>query len=773
MTANTGSPVRTFTDVYGVTREMNILTHSARGKARGRAPISPRHAAGAVVALLMGAMAATAQIRTEDLATASLEELLNITVTTASRSSESLADAPARMRVVTGDEIRRRGYRSLSDVLRDLPEFTVDIGTDPDYPSQITVQGTRGTNRVIVLLDGVRISSPTNEPLSIVANYPVHAAQQVEVVYGPASALYGADAFSSVINIISKTGVESPGFTAASSGGQFGLFNQTMSYRAKIGVDGSLLLAGQIHRDQQPDFSKYYPDYQGLEGHQTGTFNTIFGPMVARDPVSPRYENPLAAHSLQASFNLGGLSLSMFANESRASTSPAYTPDNAVYNADAFNKNHLIMTSGSYRREIGRVTSTSTLSFTRHELDPESGFRNVFSNMKRSYKYAYGSMLKGDQQFSWKLSPAISLATGGTVERFFAIPQTADLNEPLRSQDVPGTNLDTDIPDELVKLHYTNSGAYAQVQYAATPRLTVTLGARGDYNSRFGGTFNPRAGLVADLPARTTLKVLYGTAYLAPSPYQSYSHFGAFYSTDGGATYQSDFWHLPNPDLRPEKKQTLEVNVQKPIGRSLVASASTFYSHVTDLRREADPELAYSGTYLGWPVAYIQFPVNEGNETTWGGTAALEFVRSFGVDRRLAARAALGLADGQVSQQGNAGLHLPTGGMVPVQFKSGIDFDWGPWTVAPRLTSVGRQRFYAVETVGDSTIRRTLPGYTTVDVNVRRNVFDRLTAFVMVENALDARYRHINARAYTNPEELVGAPQNPRRLTGGFEIRLH
>ena len=74
---------------------------------------------------------------------------------------------------------------------------------------------------------------------------------------------------------------------------------------------------------------------------------------------------------------------------------------------------------------------------------------------------------------------------------------------------------------------------------------------------------------------------------------------------------------------------------------------------------------------------------------------------------------------------------------------------------------------------GATTIRRTLPGYTTVDVNVRRNVFDRLTAFVMVENALDARYRHINARAYTNPEELVGAPQNPRRLTGGFEIRLH
>jgi outer membrane receptor protein involved in Fe transport len=74
---------------------------------------------------------------------------------------------------------------------------------------------------------------------------------------------------------------------------------------------------------------------------------------------------------------------------------------------------------------------------------------------------------------------------------------------------------------------------------------------------------------------------------------------------------------------------------------------------------------------------------------------------------------------------------------------------------------------------GDSLERRTLDGYTVVDLNVRRTgLFRNLDGFVTVENAFDRRYRTINARAYTNPEELIGAPQNPRRLTVGVDLRL-
>jgi outer membrane cobalamin receptor len=730
-----------------------------------------------LVAAFLVAGTAAAQVKTADLANATLEELMNIPVTTATRASETLANAPARMQVITEEQIRTRGYRSLMDLLEDFPDFKVDRAGDQDYPTELTVQGTRGASRVIVLLDGIRVSSPTNEPLPILANYPVHAAKQIEIVYGPVSAVYGADAFSGVINIISRNGKESPGLAVTSAAGQDGLYNQSASYGTHLGKNGSLLIGGQFYYDRQPDLSKVYPrDFNGLQGQQTGTFNTIFGPMQSPLPVSRDYEAPISAWSFQTLFEHGGTQLSLFANNARVPTSPAYTPDNAVYNDAAFNDNDLLVVSGSHTRMIRRVASTSTITFSRHELDPQSGYWNVFSNMTKSYKYAYGSMLKFDEQLVWKPATKMTLAAGATFERFFAIPQGADLDAPITSRDVPGMILGTNIPDDFVKLRYSNTGAYAQWQYAATPSLALTFGARGDYNTRYGGTFNPRVGLVLNTDNDTTLKLLYGTAYLAPSPYEAYSHYGSFYSTDGGETYASDYWHLPNPDLRPQQKKTVEANVLQVIDESFVVSASAFYSSLTDLRLPADPDRAYSGFYHGWPVAYIDFAVNEGSARTYGATLALDFATSFAPDRRMRARGALSLADGRILSQVaslEAKRRIPIGGMSPVEARFGADIEWGRWTVAPRLAISGRQRLQATDLIGENVVRKTLDGYALFDVNIRRRqVLTHVDLFLTLDNALDARYRHINVRAYTNPEELIGAPQNPRRVTLGVEIRV-
>jgi outer membrane receptor protein involved in Fe transport len=106
-----------------------------------------------------------------------------------------------------------------------------------------------------------------------------------------------------------------------------------------------------------------------------------------------------------------------------------------------------------------------------------------------------------------------------------------------------------------------------------------------------------------------------------------------------------------------------------------------------------------------------------------------------------------------------------------MQLRFGADIDWDGWSFAPRLSVVGTQRLVAT-TFAESSKRETLPGYTTLDVNLRRNLFKALDAFLTIENALDRRYRTINQRAITNPEELIGAPQNPRRLSVGFSLRL-
>jgi iron complex outermembrane receptor protein len=392
--------------------------------------------------------------------------------------------------------------------------------------------------------------------------------------------------------------------------------------------------------------------------------------------------------------------------------------------------------------------------------------------MKRSYKYAHGSMLKFEQQASWEAGQSTTLTVGANAERYHAIPQGADLNAPITSQRVPGTILDTDIPDTFNTLRYGNVGVYGQAQYAMTPTASLTLGARADHNTRYGSTFTPRVGVVLDPRSTTTVKLLYGTAFLAPSPYQSYSHYGSFYSADGGATYQSDYWHVPNPDLEPQKRQTFEAEVRQSLGDGLTIWGSAFRSHLSNLIRHSDPHQAYSGTYLGWPVAYIDFPVNDGRSATYGATMGFDVLRSWAPDRRLTARASLSLIDGWIEDDDAVNVE-PLGAIAPVTFRTGVDLDWDQWSVAPRLGIVGRQRVIALEETADGLVRRTLDGYTTLTIHLRRTaIFNQIGAFLTVENAFDARHRHINTRAYTNPEELVGAPQNPRRITAGLEIQV-
>lgn len=712
-----------------------------------------------------------AQVPSE-LALASLEELMAVRVITATLTSEVIADVPAGVHVVTAAQIARRGYRSLIDLLKDVPEVKVDLGGDPDFPSQLTVLGGRGADRVVVLLDGVRVSSPTNEPLPILGNYPVHAARQVEVIFGPASALYGADAFSAVINIISRDPAEAPGLSVTTSVGQHRRYDQAASYAATLAAEHDLLIAGQFSVDGGADLSEAYSgDLGDLTGQRTGTFATIFGPMVAAGAMSPTYEAPSAAHSVQAAYRRRGLRLLMFHNRLKVSTSRPYTPDNAVYDGRAFNDNRLLVLSGTYSRRLAGATSATSVTLSRHELSPRSGYWNVYSNLKRSYKYAYGSLARIEQQMSWRTRTATTVTAGGAVERFFAMPQGADLNAPVTSRSRPGTILDTTIVDDFVRLRYYNTGAYVQLQRTLGARISATAGARVDHNTRYGTTFNPRVGLVVRPGSRTRVKVLYGTAYLAPSPYQAHSHYGSFYSLDGGATYASDYWHLPNPDLEPQRKQTLEVRFLRDLTRHVALSASAHYSRLENLIVHSDAEQAYRGLYLGWPVAYIDFPVNEGRQTTFGASVKLNAVRPFGERGRVEAYAAAAVVEGRDWKE-TVRDRLQTGAVAPVLLQLGADVDWQRWSVAPRLVVAGPQRVLAVSEASPRE-RRTLPGYATMDVTIRRQHVGRhVDAFVTVENAFDRRYRAINARAFTHPEELVGVPQDPRRITVGVSLRV-
>jgi len=126
-------------------------------------------------------------------------------VSSVSKSLESLREAPATVIVVTADEIRRRGYLDIEAVLHDLPGFDFSKRAGASY-SNIYQRGYRSleTNRTLLMVDGVEDNDLASSTAWISRQIALSNIDRIEVVYGPASTMYGANAFAGVVNIITK-----------------------------------------------------------------------------------------------------------------------------------------------------------------------------------------------------------------------------------------------------------------------------------------------------------------------------------------------------------------------------------------------------------------------------------------------------------------------------------------------------------------------------------------------------------------------------------------
>ena len=124
----------------------------------------------------------------------SLTDLINLPVVTASRQLETRDQTPSHILVITREQIRERRYRNLADLLEDLPGVDFMRGTKSSAYNNFSVQGHTGPNKLLVMLDGVRIGNPAGGNFPVAENLALYSARQVEVLFGPAAALYGADA---------------------------------------------------------------------------------------------------------------------------------------------------------------------------------------------------------------------------------------------------------------------------------------------------------------------------------------------------------------------------------------------------------------------------------------------------------------------------------------------------------------------------------------------------------------------------------------------------
>ena len=185
----------------------------------------------------------------QDLSELSIEDLMNITVTTAGKKEQKLEDTAAAAYIITQEDIRRSGMTSVPELLRMVPGVSVaqiDANT-----WAITARGFTGrfANRLLVLLDGRSVYTPTYSGVYWDAqDLLLEDVDRIEVIRGPGATMWGANAVNGVINIITKTAKETQGVLLTSG---ISLADQrfaALRYGSGLGREGSFRVYGKYFK---------------------------------------------------------------------------------------------------------------------------------------------------------------------------------------------------------------------------------------------------------------------------------------------------------------------------------------------------------------------------------------------------------------------------------------------------------------------------------------------------------------------------------------------
>jgi iron complex outermembrane recepter protein len=180
------------------------------------------------------------QQRPPDLTTQSLEDLMNIEVTSVSKKEQKLSDAAAAIFVITQEDIEQSGATNIPDLLRMVPGMQVAQINSSSWA--ISARGFDGqySNKLLVLIDGRTVYSPIFSGVFWDAQaVPLETIGRIEVIRGPGATVWGANGVNGVINIITKSARDTLGETITSGGGTHEQGFGTGIYGGRIGNSGA------------------------------------------------------------------------------------------------------------------------------------------------------------------------------------------------------------------------------------------------------------------------------------------------------------------------------------------------------------------------------------------------------------------------------------------------------------------------------------------------------------------------------------------------------
>ena len=547
------------------------------------------------------------------------------TVSIATGGQQLLARAPAVASVITAEEIRNMGAKDIDEVLVKVPGLHV---SKSEYmsSSQYLIRGMTSTYnpQVLMLMNGVPMTSLfLSNRTDFGTSLPVENISRIEVIRGPGSALYGADAFSGVINIITKNAKEIGGTRYGIGVGSFNTQNAWVQYGGELGAVevASYLRVGKTdgqHRtitaDAQTGIDKLYGSSASLApGPLREGYSAIDG------QVDMSYENWRWRLGYRLRDDIGtGPGVADSLDPSGKARSERFSTD-LIWHDGEFAQDWDVTAQMSFMDQANTVISPLLLY-------PAGAFGGTFANgvLAAPSKWERALRTSANFVFSGWEDHKVRFGIGHDVQQIYRITESKNYSvtigglgpqlNPLGSyRDVSSTS--PFMKTGIRRINYL----YGQDEWNFTRDWTLTAGLRHDRYSDFGATTNPRLALVWDTSQTVTTKFLLGRAFRAPSWVEQYNI--------------NNPVALGNPNLKPEIVTTAESAVTWQARSDLQLSANIYRYQWNDIIRFVPNATANTGSTA--QNAGKQHGHGVELEATWDMNRELRFTGSISAQRSI------------------------------------------------------------------------------------------------------------------------------------------
>jgi len=556
----------------------------------------------------------------EELMDLPLAELVNIKVTSASLYEETVSDAPANIIVIPRSLIDQRGYRTFIEVARDIPHFDFLTAEDDsgNFQSAHFVHrgfGDLGGDRILMMVDNIPQNTVSDNRSKLwFYESMLPDLDRIEIIQGPGSSLYGAQAFTGVVHFITRKNTaetqlrpfigenQTKGFDLYHGG----IINEQISYSIALlsyetdGDKGERYdPAGYFHNIQLP--ATILKDYDANGNYAINTSNPRGGEFAEDgfdtfiDYESIRLKlnimdwelggfywdkeagvgNQLAGQEYDLT---NGLADEKYAYHLYIQNDYRFTPSLSLYSKAVYrgyeNPKYNVVYNYQFPNLVKRFTNSDTQYFLEERLRYTLNMDNEF---------VFGIKLTHSNKAETVISLDDSSPSKNSTDSSWNIASSGNgLN-----QSVKGDTFDV---NERSYFFLWNTDYSKQ--------WSSSFGVRHDRNDDYGNITNPRLALIyKPYGEKLNLKMLYGTAFREPNTFELFTSF------------------FTNPNLVPEEISTYEFIITSQLSEDLLVQAKAFRSKATDLIVLRSDPTAIQGTRY----------FNEGTFSTRGATLMTEY----------------------------------------------------------------------------------------------------------------------------------------------------